>query len=176
MTDTAIELATTTRTCPPSAVVDMIVRWQDVQAGDLVVLDDCLIVAERVEVYQSPWGDGTTFPQVNIYQRLDNGHLVSSERHGDRYTAVRRYTEGTDDDALILAALDEAAEDRTERAGAYCDDCVQATLAAEERGDLDVFRAGDRDKYAGLCDSHREDLDRASQYRELRDRLEAGRG
>ena len=81
-------------TCPPSAVCDMIIRWQDVAEGDLVLLDDCLILAVRVEVYQSPWGDGTTFPQTNIYHVLDNGFTVSSERHGDRYTAVRRYVEG----------------------------------------------------------------------------------
>lgn len=72
---------------PPS---DAIVRWQDVRTGDLVLLDDCLITAERVEVYQSPWGDGTTFPAAHIGHRLDNGVLVDSERHGDRFTAVRR--------------------------------------------------------------------------------------
>jgi hypothetical protein len=69
---------------------DLIVRWQDVRTGDLVLLDDCLITAERVEVYQSPWGDGTTFPAAHIGHRLDNGVLVDNERHGDRYTAVRR--------------------------------------------------------------------------------------
>ena len=76
-------------------MTDLIIRWQDVRAGDLVLLDDCLITVEKVEVYQSPWGDGTTFPQTNVYHRLAwNGHRVSSERHGDRFTAVRR--PGTD--------------------------------------------------------------------------------
>jgi len=67
-----------------------IVRWQDVRDGDLVLLDDCLITAERAEICQKPWGDGTDFTAADIYHRLDNGVLVSSERHGDRYTAVRR--------------------------------------------------------------------------------------
>lgn len=69
---------------------DSIVRWQDVHDGDLVILDDCLVVAERVDICQKPWGDGATFTAADIYHRLDNGHLVSSERHGDRLTAVRR--------------------------------------------------------------------------------------
>jgi hypothetical protein len=80
--------------CPPSAVADQILTWTEVQERDLVLLDDCLILAERVRVTRKPWGDGTTFPAVDIDHRLDNGALVSSERHGDRYTAVRRYTEG----------------------------------------------------------------------------------
>ena len=69
---------------------DAIVKWSEVQAGDLVLLDDCLITAERVDSCQKPWGDGTTFTAADIFHRLDNGYLVSSERHGDRYTAVRR--------------------------------------------------------------------------------------
>ena len=69
---------------------DRIVRWSEVRTGDLVLLDDSLITAERVEVIQKPWGDGTTFPAVDIRHRLENGVLVTSERHGDRYTAVRR--------------------------------------------------------------------------------------
>ena len=67
-----------------------IVRWQDIRAGDLVLLDDGLVVAEHVNICQKPWGDGTTFTVVDISHRLDNGVLVSSERHGDRLTAARR--------------------------------------------------------------------------------------
>lgn len=84
---------TSTITRTECAVVDMIVRWQDVQTGDLVVLDDELVIAALVEVIERPWGDGTTFPSVDIRHQLDNGHFVVSERHGDRYTAVRRYAE-----------------------------------------------------------------------------------
>jgi hypothetical protein len=69
---------------------DVIVRWQDVRVGDLVVLDDCLVLAERVEIVPKPWGDGTDFTAADVWHRLDNGVLVVSERHGDRYTAVRR--------------------------------------------------------------------------------------
>jgi hypothetical protein len=32
--------------CPPSSVADAIVRWQDVREGDLVLLDDLLVIAE----------------------------------------------------------------------------------------------------------------------------------
>jgi len=69
---------------------DAIIRWSEIREGDLVLLDDDLIRAERVRVVQKPWGDGTTFPAVDISHRLDNGHLVTSERHGSGFTAVRR--------------------------------------------------------------------------------------
>lgn len=74
----------------PEPGTDEIVRWQDVRDGDTVLLDDELVTAEKVNVVQKPWGDGSTFTAADIYHRLDNGVLVSSERHGDRYTAVRR--------------------------------------------------------------------------------------
>jgi hypothetical protein len=73
----------------PSATADEIVRWQDVRTGDSVLLDAEMVTAEKVNVVQKPWGDGTTFAAADIYHRLDNGVLVSSERHGDRYTAIR---------------------------------------------------------------------------------------
>jgi hypothetical protein len=69
---------------------DLIVLWAEVTAGDLVLLGDSLILVERAEVIDKPWGDGGTFPAVDITHRLDNGHRVCSERHGDRLTAVRR--------------------------------------------------------------------------------------
>lgn len=74
----------------PGEGQDAIVRWQDVRKGDLVLLDDELTTAEDVQVCQKPWGDETTFTAADISHRLDNGVLVTSERHGDRYTAVRR--------------------------------------------------------------------------------------
>jgi hypothetical protein len=67
-----------------------IVRWQDVQVGDLVLMNDGLVVAEEVLVNQKPWGPDTTFTAVDIGYTLDNGAFVSSEHHGDRLTAVRR--------------------------------------------------------------------------------------
>lgn len=69
---------------------DAIERWQDVRDGDLVLLDDELVTAECVSICQKPWGDGTTFTAADISHRLENGVLVTSERHGDRFTAVRR--------------------------------------------------------------------------------------
>lgn len=142
---------TTTRTCPPSAVADQIVPWHEVREGDAVLFMGHLrqLVATWPAMLDSA-------PDVVGVRLLDGGdtqdfHVVSSH-----LTAVRRYTEGSDEDqALILAALDEAAEDRTERAGRFCSDCT-------ETGD-------------GPCADQREHLDRASEYRELRDRLEAGR-
>jgi hypothetical protein len=68
---------------------DRIVRWREVRPGDLVLLGDELITAENAEVVPKPWGDGTLFDAVDIGHRLDNGFLVFSEQHGDRYTAVR---------------------------------------------------------------------------------------
>lgn len=72
-----------------SGADDRIVLWREVRSGDLVLLDDELVTAESAEVIPKPWGDGTLFAAVDIGHRLDNGVLVTSERHGDRYTAVR---------------------------------------------------------------------------------------
>lgn len=87
---------------------DMIIRWADVRPGDLVLLEGSLITVERVNICQKPWGDGATFTAADISHRLDNGHLVTSERHGDRLTAVRRDCAqadrfSTDPDALAWA-------------------------------------------------------------------------
>ena len=83
-------------TCPPSDVKDMIIRWQDVCAGDLYIEQDELVIAEKVRVYQDTWNreTGETFTRADISWRGDNGFLFCSEHHGDRLTAVRRYTEG----------------------------------------------------------------------------------
>lgn len=72
-----------------------IVRWQDVQAGDLVLLNDELIVAEEVLVTEKPWGPDATFTAVDIGHTRDNGTFSSNERHGDRLTAVRRPVTGS---------------------------------------------------------------------------------
>lgn len=86
-------MTTVTRT--ECAVLDMIVRWSEVQTGDLVVLDNALVIAEEVQVVQKVWDSwtGETFPAVDIRHQLDNGCFVVNERHGDGYTAVRRYVE-----------------------------------------------------------------------------------
>lgn len=86
-------MTTTTITRAECKEVDLIVRWRDVKTGDLVILDDELVIAALVEVIERPWGDGTTFPSAEIRHQLDNGEFVVSARHGDRYTAVRRYVE-----------------------------------------------------------------------------------
>jgi hypothetical protein len=77
-------------------VLDQIVLWSDVLEGDLVLLDDELVLAEYVNIYQDTWDQqtGKTFPRVDIWHRLGNGVLVASERHGDRYTAVKRHVTG----------------------------------------------------------------------------------
>ena len=53
----------------------------------------------------------------------------------------------------LLAALDDAAEDRIERADSYCIDCVDA--------------GGSR------CDTHQGDLDQSAEYRRTYDTLHA---
>jgi hypothetical protein len=135
------------RACPPSAVVDQIVRWEAVQAGDLVLWDGELWPVEWNIPYSKQAGMRLIMlPCLPVAGVIPCG----------TYAAVRRYTEGiSEDDSLILAALDEAADDRDERASRVCFDCT-------ETGD-------------GPCPDQREHLDRASQYRELRDRREAGR-
>jgi hypothetical protein len=55
------------------------------------------------------------------------------------------------DRRLILAALDEAAQRRTDRAASDCADC---SAAPDE-----------------MCAAHAEDLDQADAYRSLADRL-----
>lgn len=149
MTATETQTPATTRTCPPSAVVDMIVPYGDVRAGDLTLHDDQLIVAENVNAYTDTW-QGHEWPRVDITYLGENGMRFTFEAHADRYTAVRRYTEGISErDALVVAALDEAAADRDKR----------ARFARHE----------------GRTDEEREHRDMASQYRVERDRREAGR-
>lgn len=142
---TATPETTTTRTCPPSAVADMIIRWDEVREGDAVLHNGHLSPVEQ-------WHLHVNRPDLYVTVRIDG---LWSTVQRDWLTAVRRYSESSDDDELILAALDEAAEDRTERASRWCTDCT-------ETGE-------------GPCADQRDHLDRASQYRELRDRLEAGR-
>jgi hypothetical protein len=81
--------AETLPSCPPSAVHDMILPWAEVCAGDLVLLNDELTVAERVEVYEDDW-QGTKWLRADISYRQD-GRLFTTDQHGDRLTAVRRY-------------------------------------------------------------------------------------
>lgn len=110
---------TTTITRTDCAEVDLIVRWQDVKTGDLVLLEDGFVIAALVEVIQRPWGNGTTFPSVDIRHQLDNGHFVVSERHGDRYTAVRRYAET--EPASLRQQVQQARDDYDEQAADHGD-------------------------------------------------------
>lgn len=140
---------TTTRTCPPSDVADMIVPWPEVQSADLVLWDGEFRCIERI----NPMDYGN--PAFVLDGDTHNGTIPCGT-----HAAVRRYTESGDDDALILAALDEAADDRDERArGSGCPAC--AVRHYMQRGTQ--------------CDEHREHAERASEYRALRDQLEAGR-
>lgn len=93
MTDVAVrsgEMVPAPAVAADLAYRDQIVRWSDVRPGDLVLYDDCLIVAEQVNIVPKPWGDGTDFIAVDITWHDDEGHQFCSERHGDRLTAVRR--------------------------------------------------------------------------------------
>lgn len=73
-------------------VVDMIVLWAEVLPGDMVLLDDSLILVNRAEVIDKPWGDGGTFPAVEVTYQDGDGGRFASEQHGDRLTGVRRLT------------------------------------------------------------------------------------
>ena len=77
-----------------AAYTDLIITWDQVRERDLVILDDHLVRVTKVSVCQKPWGEGATFTAVDVSHQLANGQLVTSERHGDRFTAVRRYATG----------------------------------------------------------------------------------
>jgi hypothetical protein len=137
---------TATRTCPPSAAVDMIVPWPDVQPGELVLWDGELQPVEQ----NLAWAEDASVRIVKLAGEVS--HVIPC----GTYAAVRRYTEGISDrDALVIAALDEAAADREYRASTACTDCTYA---------------GD-----GPCPDQREHAERAAEYRAERDRREAGR-
>jgi hypothetical protein len=142
---TATTETTATRTCPPSAVVDMILRWDEVREGDAVLHSGHLSPVEQ-------WHLHVNRPDLYVTVRIDG---LWSTVQRDWLTAVRRYSESSDDDALILAALDEAAADREYRASTACTDCTYT---------------GD-----GPCPDQREHNERAAEYRAERDRREAGR-
>ena len=141
----------TATACPPSAVVDQIARWEDVQPGDLVLdKGEFVLARERDDSYSEPAYVG--FFIGEYWGGLERWMW----RRRDHYTAVRRYTEGISDrDALVIAALDEAAADRDARAHEYCVPCGESAV--------------------GMCPEHQGHLDRASEYRAERERLEAGR-
>lgn len=73
----------TTRTCPPSAVVDMIVTWDEVQDGDLVLGLDGLLDVATVMPQGSAW-----CPEGRVSICI-GGRWFTPRK--DRYTAVRRY-------------------------------------------------------------------------------------
>jgi hypothetical protein len=186
MTTTTGTPAQPVTTCPPSSVVDMIVYWDEVRAGDLVLWDGSLRVIES-------WMLHASRPDLYVCVRLDGlGLPVQCLR--ESCTAVRRYTEGpseagelraelarqlqatrdvddlrmteigelrarlrtlglrSDEDwANLIAALDEAADDRSNRAGTGCRDCAESPQRH--------------------CEGCQDLLDTAGEYRELRDEL-----
>jgi hypothetical protein len=70
--------------CPPSSVVDMIICWQQVGAGDLVLHEGRMDLAEKVE------------PQVlgDVIVTFGDGRRIYA--HGETLTAVRRYDTAED--------------------------------------------------------------------------------
>lgn len=129
-------------TCPPSDVRDQIVRWDKVKAGDLVLWKgDFAVAQERDDSYGDP-------------AFLIGGRWVWPP-HTD-LVAVRRYTEGlvtitARTAQLAASALDENADDRSDRAGTACRDCAEAP--------------------GRYCEGCQDLLDTAGEYRELRDEL-----
>lgn len=73
----------TARSCPPSAVADQIVCWDEVQEGDLVVISDQFELAEKIETLPVRTGPGE-FIRVTC-----RGH-ATDHRPFDP-AAVRRY-------------------------------------------------------------------------------------
>ena len=89
----------TPATCPPSDVKDMIVRWDELQPGDLFVYEEGWAIATEVTTYEDDW-QGTKWMRTDILFRCgdccgqDGEHVHSTDRHADRLVAVRRYQEG----------------------------------------------------------------------------------
>jgi hypothetical protein len=82
--DRAVTTAPAPSVCPPSAVVDQIIPWEELRGGDLVLYKGDLIVAEKVSRTQGLTSFAAILPldrEVQIYQLSD-------------YVAVRRYVEG----------------------------------------------------------------------------------
>jgi hypothetical protein len=77
--------------CPPSAVADMIIRWDELQPGDLFVHEESWAVALKVSTYEDDW-QGTKWMRTDILYRDDSGvRPWCIDRHTDRLVAVRRY-------------------------------------------------------------------------------------
>ena len=72
--------------CPPSAVADKIVRWDEVVAGDLVLWEGTLRLVEKRMLH-------VRRPDIMATFRLSGVGLWQSVRLDD-LTAVRRYVEG----------------------------------------------------------------------------------
>lgn len=72
---------------------ELVLRWHDVLAGDMVLQDDEFVLAEKVQLHEKPWGDGTMRLFADVYHRRASGFLVSFEHRADGWTAVRRYEE-----------------------------------------------------------------------------------
>jgi hypothetical protein len=75
---------------PVSAVKDMIIRWGDVQEGDLVLMGEGLSVATEVRTFEDVW-QGHRWMRTDVSWQDDEGHRHTTDKHADRLTAVRRY-------------------------------------------------------------------------------------
>lgn len=160
---TATTETTTTRTCPPGDMIhvaeigpdaDILIgdsgrfvlrvagRSAEADAGELLAaLTRAKPVAALVARSATPIG-GMSAPVEAMLSKFGCTRVSGTEGISER-------------DALVLAALDEAAENREYRASESCHACATAD--------------------SGMCPEHRGHLDMAEQYRAERDRREAGR-
>jgi hypothetical protein len=71
-------------TCPPSAVVDQILPWSDIEAGNLVLFEGGLHLLVKAHM-------GATFGRVRLVR---GGETQDAHVTPGALTAVRRYMEG----------------------------------------------------------------------------------
>lgn len=71
----------------------MIIRWDELQPGDLFLHEEDLAVALSVSTYEDDW-QGTKWMRTDVSFEQGDGRSYVTDRHADRLTAVRRYVEG----------------------------------------------------------------------------------
>jgi hypothetical protein len=81
---TTTDAQTETRTCPPSAVHDMILPWSDVREGDLVLAGGQLYLVREITNALAPG-----WLEIGL-----EGSLMELRKEHDHLTAVRRYDTG----------------------------------------------------------------------------------
>jgi hypothetical protein len=77
--------------CPPSAVADMIVRWDELQPGDLFVYEEGFVLATETTTYEGDW-QGHKWMRTDVtWRQPGDDRQHSAGMHSDRLVAVRRY-------------------------------------------------------------------------------------